>query len=316
MAPISWTSKWRMPRVRFIASRPAANTSGIDVVEHRLEPLLVPLAARLGEVAAALEVGVVELVLGRLLGGGVLERSPRGSRRSAPGSPSSERASNSASSSLVWSIDRLEPAQLAVVGVEESGEEAHGRLSIGWVRGCPGRRLGRRRSGPRLGRGSVLQAARWRRVDDDLRLGHAARVDDRHPARRRRPGRPRSAFGAPSIADAGPATSRRPVASRRSSPLPSTSGAAREQRRRQGRGAEHEGRPRREHPATISPAFMVRSVLLALRDVRVELEAAASFGITSGAPGMGIGLAIITSSRAHMPFMLAATVARSGTAWP
>ena len=29
MAPISWTSYWRIPSVRFIASRPAANTSGM-----------------------------------------------------------------------------------------------------------------------------------------------------------------------------------------------------------------------------------------------------------------------------------------------
>ena len=29
MAPISWTSYWRMPMVRFMASRPAANTSGM-----------------------------------------------------------------------------------------------------------------------------------------------------------------------------------------------------------------------------------------------------------------------------------------------
>ena len=64
---MSWTSKWRIPSVRFIASRVIAKTSGSDVVEGLLDPLVLALAALLGELAAALEVRVVELVLGRLV---------------------------------------------------------------------------------------------------------------------------------------------------------------------------------------------------------------------------------------------------------
>ena len=60
---------------------------GQDLVEGLLEALVLALAAVLGQLAAALEVGVVELVLGRLVGRGRLERSRRGARRTRPGSP-------------------------------------------------------------------------------------------------------------------------------------------------------------------------------------------------------------------------------------
>ena len=72
-APISWTSKWRIPSVRFIASRVIAKTSGSDVVERLLEPLVLARPALLLQLATALEVRVVELVLGRLVGDGRLE---------------------------------------------------------------------------------------------------------------------------------------------------------------------------------------------------------------------------------------------------
>ena len=69
---MSWTSYWRIPRVRCIASRPIAKTSGSDVVEGGLDPLVLLLPAVLRQLAAALEVGVVELVVGRLVGLGDL----------------------------------------------------------------------------------------------------------------------------------------------------------------------------------------------------------------------------------------------------
>ena len=76
---------------------------GQDVVEGRLEALVLALAARLGQLAAALEVGVVELVLGRLVGHGdladlVAELGERGR-----GSPRRRGPRISASSSLVSS---------------------------------------------------------------------------------------------------------------------------------------------------------------------------------------------------------------------
>ena len=65
---MSWTSKWRMSSVRFMASRVIAKTSGRTSSRRLLEAFVLARAARLGQLAAALEVLVVELVVGRLLG--------------------------------------------------------------------------------------------------------------------------------------------------------------------------------------------------------------------------------------------------------
>ena len=50
-----------------MASRVIAKTSGSDVVERLLDALVLALAARLGQLAATLEVLVMELVVGRRL---------------------------------------------------------------------------------------------------------------------------------------------------------------------------------------------------------------------------------------------------------
>ncbi len=72
MAPISWTSKGRMPSFRRDTSRAAANTSGQDIVEGRLEPLEVVLLTRPTHVGATLPLRVVQLIVGGRCRGGVL----------------------------------------------------------------------------------------------------------------------------------------------------------------------------------------------------------------------------------------------------
>ena len=127
---MSWTSKWRIPSVRLLASRAAAKTSGHDVVEGRRDRLVLALAARLAEVRPSLAVGVVELVLGRLLARGDLVDV--GLDRVDPLADLGVGEGGVLVLELVDLVEqRLEPADLAVVGVEETGDEAHGRLSIG-----------------------------------------------------------------------------------------------------------------------------------------------------------------------------------------
>ena len=65
---MSWTSNWRIPRVRFIASRAIAKTSGRTSSRADWMRSFSRLAAGLRQLAAALEVRVVALVLGRLVG--------------------------------------------------------------------------------------------------------------------------------------------------------------------------------------------------------------------------------------------------------
>ena len=92
---------------------------GDHVVEDRLEPLLVALATGLGEVVAALELGVVELVLGGFLGRGVLH-----DLRADGVHPLADLVVGQGGElvlELVGAVDEgLEPRQLAVVGIEES----------------------------------------------------------------------------------------------------------------------------------------------------------------------------------------------------
>ena len=89
-------------------------------------PLVLPLAAFLRELAAALEVGVVELVLGGLVRHGDLEDLRRGSRRSGRGSPRRTRASNLGFEGVGLVDERLDPLQLALVRVDELGERSMG----------------------------------------------------------------------------------------------------------------------------------------------------------------------------------------------
>ena len=92
---------------------------GDHVVEDRLEPLLVALATGLGEVVAALELRVVELVLRGLLGRRVL-----GDLRAHGVHPLADlivRQGGELVLELVGAVDEgLEPRELAVVGIEES----------------------------------------------------------------------------------------------------------------------------------------------------------------------------------------------------
>ena len=121
--PMSWTSKWRMPSVRFIASRAIAKTSGRTSSRACLEALVLALAARLRQLAAALEVRVVELVLGRL----VRARRPRGSRSRISAIRAricvvGERLELGFEG--VGLVDqRLDASDLAVVRVDETGKE-------------------------------------------------------------------------------------------------------------------------------------------------------------------------------------------------
>ena len=91
---------------------------GDQVVEDRLEPILVALAARLGELVAALEVVVVELVLGRLLGGRGLR--DLGADDVDPLADLLVGEGGELGLQLVGLVDeRLDPVELAVVAVEE-----------------------------------------------------------------------------------------------------------------------------------------------------------------------------------------------------
>ena len=125
------------------AQRPLARLAGggehlgRDLVEGGPQPLVLALAAGLAEVAATLRVGVVELVVGRLVARrdlvhlGLDDLDPLADLVVGEGLE------------LVLELvdlvhDRLEAADLAVVGVEESGDEAHGRVSIWRVAARPG----------------------------------------------------------------------------------------------------------------------------------------------------------------------------------
>ena len=135
---------------------------GDDLVEGRAQALVLALAAGLGQVAAALQVRAVELVLGRLLRLGGLEDvgpdqvDPLADLRVGEGLV--------LGLELVRAIDeRLDPAQLAVVVVEELGEEAHGRLSIG----CRAREAPDSR-----GRGRGRRSGAGRDLGAGVRVGH------------------------------------------------------------------------------------------------------------------------------------------------
>ncbi len=218
---------------------------GDHVVEHCLEALLVPLPARLGQVVAALEVGVVELVLGRLLGGGILRDLRADRAHPLPDLLVGE--GGELVLELVGLVDDwLEAIDLTVVGIEEFGEQAHGRLSIGWVRGCPGSRL----PGPDP-RVAARVSPSGRAAAPGRRSTSGSATPTRSispPGSTKTPGSTEIAFGAPSI------TPRPPCCHALAQPGRHR-GPAREQRRRQGRGAEHEGRPRREHPADDQPGL-------------------------------------------------------------
>ena len=122
---MSWTSKWRIPSVRCIASRVIAKTSGRT-------------SSRASWIARSRACGGPSPARGgaRGRGGGARPRTappgrrPRGSRRGAPrtrpGSPRRRGPRISASSAFACVDQRLEASDLAVVRVDESGKELHG----------------------------------------------------------------------------------------------------------------------------------------------------------------------------------------------
>ena len=101
-----------------------------DVIERLLQALQLTPSPGLLEVAAAFEVGVVELVLRRFIGDGGLDQVL--ADQVDPFADLGVRESLVLGLELVRAIDEgLELGQLAIVAVEKPGQEAHGRLSIG-----------------------------------------------------------------------------------------------------------------------------------------------------------------------------------------
>src|SRR5688572_28992192 len=102
---------------------------GHDVVEGFLEALVLALAALLAQLAAAFEVLVVQLVLGRLIRGGL--------RVDLFADLGELRADLLFGQRLEFGFERvrlvdhrLDPSDLAVVRVDETGKESHGAMSI------------------------------------------------------------------------------------------------------------------------------------------------------------------------------------------
>ena len=72
MPPISWTSKWRIPSVRFIASRAIAKTSGRTSSRAAWSAACSRLRRAFASSRRRSRSGWVQLVLGRLAGDGGL----------------------------------------------------------------------------------------------------------------------------------------------------------------------------------------------------------------------------------------------------
>ena len=102
-----------------------------DVVQRVPDRLVVALPPRLGQLAPALEVGVVELVLGRLLGDDGLAELVAERREPLADLRVAQRLDLFLE--IVGLVDeRLDPLQLTVVRIDEPGKEIeHGPRSIG-----------------------------------------------------------------------------------------------------------------------------------------------------------------------------------------
>ena len=116
---------------------------GQDVVEGLLEALVLALATRLGQLAPALEVRVVELVVGRLLG---LARRP-----DLLADLRELGADLLVGQGLELGLERvrlvdpgLDASQLAVVRVDETGKELHGSVKYRAIGRTRSRRLAQR----------------------------------------------------------------------------------------------------------------------------------------------------------------------------
>ena len=112
---------------------------GEDLVEGLVEALVLALAALLAEVVAALALGMVQLVVARLLAGRELADLVADLRE--------QRADLVVGQGLVLGLEcvggvdlRLDPAQLTVVGIDESGKQLHDTSSIGGRSGVLRRR--------------------------------------------------------------------------------------------------------------------------------------------------------------------------------
>ena len=140
---MSWTSKWRIPRVRFIASRVIAKASGrasSRAAWSRAFSLLPALGLQL---APALEIGMVELVIGRLVGFGGLEDLRAELRELGADLVVGEGLDLGLEG--VRLVDQgLEASDLAVIRVDEPVQESHDRVKYrGGPRQLPLTRSGR-----------------------------------------------------------------------------------------------------------------------------------------------------------------------------
>src|SRR6185369_10913407 len=91
----------------------------------RLDALVLVLAAGLLEVAPALEVGMLELVLGRLIGRRGLDQLGADARDAFTDLVVGQRLELGLEG-IDLVDERLDPTELTVVGIEETGEDAHG----------------------------------------------------------------------------------------------------------------------------------------------------------------------------------------------
>ena len=110
---------------------------GRDLVEGRLDPVVLLLAAGLRQLAAPLEVRMVALVVRGLVG--LRDLADLLADLVEPLADLVVAERGDLFLELVGLVDDgLEPPQLAVVRVDEAGEELHGRRSIGWPADRPG----------------------------------------------------------------------------------------------------------------------------------------------------------------------------------
>ena len=141
--PISWTSKWRIPRVRCIASRAAAKTSGRTSSRALSTSATVASCRLFAELAAALGVEALGLLGGQRLLVGDLADLLADLVDALADLVVRERGELLLE--LVGAIDvGLDAFELALVRVDEPVQEAkHGTASIG--RGPAGMPAGARR---------------------------------------------------------------------------------------------------------------------------------------------------------------------------
>ena len=131
MPPISWTSKWRMPSVRCIASRVAANTSGSAASRAFWSFSWSRLRRSFASSRRRSEFLRDQLFLGGLLRGGIFGNFGA-DRRDALADLFVGDGLELGLEGVDLVDERLDPLDLALVRVDEAVQEAkHGTVSIG-----------------------------------------------------------------------------------------------------------------------------------------------------------------------------------------